>query len=476
MAQDAQTILNEVPKQSAGTSMKDLQFDPSTGEFRQVPRGTDPGPTGNVVTEMTDQGFAAELPLVYLDKQELVDFFESGATRLNGVAYEWEGEQVVHLHTHPTRHAHGKVSMAAFLRSGVAPHSTPTDATYSVTVDMPNADTLTIEVNDAQGNIIDNVNFIPSRDELYSRAKGILERDILAPTTVTIVGLGSFGSQIAIELAKAGVGRFKLMDFDRVELHNLARHTCTAAELGRLKTDAIADAIWGKNPYAVVERYPIDVNEHLDTLEQAVRDSQVVIVATDNNTSRFNIQQALIRQGRMGIFGRAITRAEGGDVFRYQPGGPCYCCLVGNQSFGALEEITSVASARRSGAIPAYASAQEADAMVQVGLSSDIEPMCNLMVKLALVELARGSNSGIASLEQELVYDYYMWANRRERRYANWHAMPGAGAQPTILRWYGAHIEREQGCAVCGSSQQLDTGDDYIPLLPDNNYDNLTLE
>ena len=118
----------------------------------------------------------------------------------------------------------------------------------------------------------------------------------------------------------------------------------------------------------------------------------------------------------------------------------------------------------------------EADAMVQVGLSSDIEPMCNLMVKLALVELARGSNSGIASLEQELVYDYYMWANRRERRYANWHAMPGAGAQPTILRWYGAHIEREQGCAVCGSSQQLDTGDDYIPLLPDNNYDNLTLE
>ena len=270
MAQDAQTILNEVPKQSAGTSMKDLQFDPSTGEFRQVPRGTDPGPTGNVVTEMTDQGFAAELPLVYLDKQELVDFFESGATRLNGVAYEWEGEQVVHLHTHPTRHAHGKVSMAAFLRSGVAPHSTPTDATYSVTVDMPNADTLTIEVNDAQGNIIDNVNFIPSRDELYSRAKGILERDILAPTTVTIVGLGSFGSQIAIELAKAGVGRFKLMDFDRVELHNLARHTCTAAELGRLKTDAIADAIWGKNPYAVVERYPIDVNEHLETSSGAL--------------------------------------------------------------------------------------------------------------------------------------------------------------------------------------------------------------
>lgn len=36
-----------------------------------------------------------------------------------------------------------------------------------------------------------------------------------------IVGLGSFGSQIAIELAKAGVGSYSLWDFDRVELHNL---------------------------------------------------------------------------------------------------------------------------------------------------------------------------------------------------------------------------------------------------------------
>ena len=47
-----------------------------------------------------------------------------------------------------------------------------------------------------------------------------LELNILEGKRVMIVGLGSFGSQIAIELAKAGVGHFALMDFDRVELHN----------------------------------------------------------------------------------------------------------------------------------------------------------------------------------------------------------------------------------------------------------------
>lgn len=50
--------------------------------------------------------------------------------------------------------------------------------------------------------------------------------NVLEGKRVMIVGLGSFGSQIAIELAKAGVGSYSLWDFDRVELHNLARHTC----------------------------------------------------------------------------------------------------------------------------------------------------------------------------------------------------------------------------------------------------------
>ena len=42
-----------------GSSMKDLVFDPVTGDFRQVPRGSHRG-EGDVVTEMTNKGFAAE--------------------------------------------------------------------------------------------------------------------------------------------------------------------------------------------------------------------------------------------------------------------------------------------------------------------------------------------------------------------------------------------------------------------------------
>ena len=183
--------------------------------------------------------------------------------------------------------------------------------------------------------------YIPSKSELYSRSKGILEVDILESKRVMIVGLGSFGSQIAIELAKAGVGQFALFDFDRVELHNLARHTATVNDLGRLKTDVIYDAIKGKNPYAKVEKFPVNINEDLPLLNEEISKADVVICATDNNTSRFNISEALVKQQRIGIFGRAVTRAEGGDVFRYRPDGPCYCCLIGAGWYDtSAEEIT----------------------------------------------------------------------------------------------------------------------------------------
>ena len=60
----------------------------------------------------------------------------------------------------------------------------------------------------------------------------------------------------------------------------------------------------------------------------------------------------------------------------------------------------------------------------------------------------------------EFVYDYYMWANRRERHFANWKALPNAGGYPTILRWYGARIEKEADCPICSDSYCLDKDDD----------------
>lgn len=420
-------------------------------------------------------------PVAYIDQEELKKFFNSSEKTLTGLAYEWEGEDVVHIHTTPLPHSFGKTHSAIFFKgkgTEVGPDTFVVEVTREEQAFKANA--FIVDNQGTQSSL--EVNYIPSKDDLYSRNKGILEINILENKRAMIVGLGSFGSQIAIELAKAGVGSFSLFDFDRVELHNLARHTATLKDLGRLKTDVIEESILGKNPYARVEKFPININEYLDLMEEEVAKADIVICATDNNLSRFNLSTVLVHQQRIGIFGRAVTRAEGGDVFRYHPGGPCYCCLIGNQWFEqAQEEITNLASARRNGQIAAYVSDEDADAVVQVGLSADIEPICNMMVKLALIELSKGSQSGISCLEEELIYDYYLWANRRERRHRNWAAMPNAGNQPTIMRWYGVIVDRNDECSLCSKHEiHLDEGegvlDEFSGVIEETDMSDVTLE
>lgn len=406
------------------------------------------------------------LPIVYVSSEEIEAFRRSPQTLAHATSYLWEGEQVYHIHLVPPTHAFGHQDpvLVATSQQELEAHYGDASILFYLLVN-PTDCVLSMRKDNAIQPC--ELHFIPSKDELYSRNKGILELNVLESKRVMIVGLGSFGSQIAIELAKAGVGHFALFDFDRVELHNLARHTCTTKDLGRLKTDAIYDAIIGKNPYAEVVRYPVNINMHVEDglLDDEVAKADIVICATDNNQSRFNLSEALVRHQKTGIFGRAITRAEGGDVFRYRPGGPCYCCLVGAGTFNAAEEeITDIASARRDGRIPAYMSQADAEAVVQVGLSTDIEPICNLMVKLTLVELSRGQASGISSLENDLVYDFYMWANRREIKYANWAPLPNAGNMPTVLRWYGVRINKNEGCPVCSHHIVLDEGQDVAEL------------
>lgn len=407
----------------------------------------------------------SELPLIYLDAEELGRFLESERNSAQGVAYEWEGEGVVHIHLAPLKHAFGRIGRVHIVRGTTDSELATVDCDYLICVEASVDEAKLFSCQNGQL-VPQTVRFIPAYKDLYSRSKGLLELNVLEKKRVTVIGLGSFGGQIAVELAKAGVGHFSLFDFDRVELHNLARHICTAKDLGRLKTDAISELILGKNPYAVVDCFPVDINNAIDLLSEEVRKSDVVICATDNNASRLNINKILLSENTVGIFGRAVTRAEGGDVFRFVPGGPCYCCMVGNDWYDqTTEEITNVESARRSGVIPAYMSEEEANAVVQVGLSADIEPICNMMIKLALVELSRNTESGISTLEEELVYNYFIWANRRERRFANWSCMPHAKNMPTIMRWYGAHIERDSHCAMCSTDMILDEGEDVEQMI-----------
>ena len=73
--------------------------------------------------------------------------------------------------------------------------------------------------------------------------------------TVGIAGLGGLGSNLAVFLARLGIGHMILVDFDVVDITNLNRQHYTMKDLGVPKTLALVEQLEAINPYLNYETY-----------------------------------------------------------------------------------------------------------------------------------------------------------------------------------------------------------------------------
>ena len=93
----------------------------------------------------------------------------------------------------------------------------------------------------------------PSEPDRFGRQAAFVPRDRLAGLTATVVGVGAVGRQVALQLASLGVPRLRLVDFDAVEATNVTTQGYPAADVGRPKVMATADAVLGIDPSIRVE-------------------------------------------------------------------------------------------------------------------------------------------------------------------------------------------------------------------------------
>lgn len=244
-----------------------------------------------------------------------------------------------------------------------------------------------------------------SAAEIFSRIQGIFETSVLAGESVTVVGLGTGGSLCADELARCAVAHFRLVDFDRLEAHNVARHTCGLSDIGRYKTEAIADRIRDVNPSAVVETFEQDITETPALIEATLASSSLVLVCTDNNRSRYAINEACLRFGVPAIYAGAYERAFGGFVMRVIPGEtPCYDCVI-----GSVQKSLGDAPVRK-GPI-SYSDLDDASEFrAEPGLAMDVHMIALIQAKMALLTLLRGKQSEL----EDYPSDFLFWGNRKE--------------------------------------------------------------
>ncbi len=99
---------------------------------------------------------------------------------------------------------------------------------------------------------------IPAEDELEGlmaarHTPGVHTR--LKQAVVGIAGVGGLGSAVAVALARVGVGRLVIADFDVVEPSNLNRQQYFTDQIGRYKVDALVENLQRINPYITVQAH-----------------------------------------------------------------------------------------------------------------------------------------------------------------------------------------------------------------------------
>lgn len=101
----------------------------------------------------------------------------------------------------------------------------------------------------------------------------------LKAASVGIAGVGGLGSAIAVALARIGIGRLVLADFDVVEPSNLNRQQYFVDQLGQHKVVALCDTLKRINPYCRTEAHPVMLTR--SNIPELFSDCSILIEAFD---------------------------------------------------------------------------------------------------------------------------------------------------------------------------------------------------
>ena len=131
---------------------------------------------------------------------------------------------------------------------------------------------------------------LKEEDLLKRNVKGISKK--LKKTRVCILGLGGLGSNVAVLLARSGIGFLKLVDFDTVEASNLNRQQYRISHIGLKKTEAMKSIIREINPF--VETDILDIKVDRENIHSIVGDIEIVVEAFDRAETKAMLMEELL--------------------------------------------------------------------------------------------------------------------------------------------------------------------------------------
>lgn len=138
---------------------------------------------------------------------------------------------------------------------------------------------------------------IPDKNEWIKALKdrhGKELQDKISSSTVAICGLGGLGSNIAVLLARAGVGKLILIDFDKVDITNLHRQQYKACQIGMYKTEALICNLKEIAPYIETEIHTVCLDE--GNFSVILQKADIICEAFDNAEAKANLVNLVLTE------------------------------------------------------------------------------------------------------------------------------------------------------------------------------------
>lgn len=127
----------------------------------------------------------------------------------------------------------------------------------------------------------------------------------LINSRVAVAGLGGLGSNIAMQLTRAGVGKILLVDFDVVDMTNLNRQNYYITHLGTQKTVATAQILKQINPYIELELKQIKVTD--DNAADVFLGYDIICEAFDRPENKAMLVNSMLCLGKTVVSGSGMA-------------------------------------------------------------------------------------------------------------------------------------------------------------------------
>lgn len=339
------------------------------------------------------------------------------------------------------------IKVSPFIRSGLVKRQDtyPYGLRLSGSI-ISNVPSLLLERVSDDGEVMEN---IPVRVKMYdgvtnlfSRNTGLLESAEMLDKRAVLVGCGSVGSFVAMELARSGVGKFVLCDTDTLEIHNICRHQCGFDDLGRYKVDAVKDKILNINPNAEVITYRSIIQRvPEDELLPLLGRNTIIIGGGDNRGSADWACKLAIKTDSTFVSTCCWTRAFAGEIFYWASGRglSCYSCALG----GLIDDERPESHATYFGS-----DEEKGTLSFEPGVAADIDFVTIIAIKLAL-DLLNRDNPNYTPRVINYLKQYTWVCNTNSTKIGG----ERAGIFPTPL-WItnNLSVQKDINCPYCGNN------------------------